>query len=113
MSATLPEISTSRSQDAKSLKSKSTASSAKFQPTSQARFGYLGHLSLQNSEDDPAVQAEALRNVAALDGPAFLPNVMTLQRASTPWQYNTPARMLEEPVHNEGRASPDSPVGGG
>jgi len=101
MSATLPEISTSRSQDARSLKSKSTASSAKFQPTSQARFGYLGHLSLQNSQDDPAVQAEALRNVAALDGPAFLPNGMTLQRASTPWQYNTPPRLLEGSVSVE------------
>eukprot|EP00931_Biecheleriopsis_adriatica_P066586 TRINITY_DN40908_c0_g1_i1.p1 TRINITY_DN40908_c0_g1~~TRINITY_DN40908_c0_g1_i1.p1 ORF type:complete len:465 (+),score=94.15 TRINITY_DN40908_c0_g1_i1:135-1397(+) len=101
MSSMLPEISGSRSQDMKSMKSKSSVSSSKFQPTSQARFGYLGHLSLQNTQDDTA---DALRNVAALDGPSFLPNVMTLQRASTPWQYNTPCRTLEEQVASEGGA---------
>jgi tetratricopeptide (TPR) repeat protein len=94
MSAVLPEISSTRSQDAKLLKGRS-ASSTKFQPTSQARYGYLGHLSLQNTQDGTE---DALRNVAALDGPSFLPNVMTLQRASTPWQYNTPTRLLEEAV---------------
>ncbi|CAE8652569.1 unnamed protein product, partial [Polarella glacialis] len=92
MSAQLPEISASRSQDAKILKSKS--SNSKFSASSQARFGYIGNLSLQGAEEDGA---DALRNVAALDGPSFLPNVMTLQRASTPWQYNTPSRMLEAP----------------
>ena len=56
----------------------------------EARFGYLGHLCLQNSkdlegrlrrdvkvltlaswQDDPT---EALRNITALDAPSFLPN---------------------------------------
>lgn len=64
------------------------------QPTSQARFGYIGNLSLREAQGNP----EALRNVSALDGTAFLPNVMTLQRASTPWQYNTPCRNLEDMV---------------
>ena len=47
---------------------------------------------IKEPKDDPA---QALRNITALDGPSFLPNVMTLQRASTPWQYNTPCRFLE------------------
>jgi len=72
-------------------------SSSRFQPTSQARFGYIGHLSLRDVQDN----ADALRNVTALDGTSFLPNVMTMQRPSTPWQYNTPARLLEDPVHTE------------
>jgi tetratricopeptide (TPR) repeat protein len=75
-----------------SLRSKSNPN---FQPTSQARFGYLGHLSLRDAQGNP----EALRNVSALDGTAFLPNVMVMQRASTPWQYNTPTRLLEEAVN--------------
>merc|ERR1719359_927986 len=78
-----------------SLRSRSQP--ANFQPTSQARFGYLGHLSLRDAQQNP----EALRNVSALDGTAFLPNVMVMQRASTPWQYNTPTRLLEEPVNLE------------
>eukprot|EP00439_Symbiodinium_sp_Y106_P071907 s803_g13.t1 len=90
MSTNLPEISGSRSPEGRSLKKNSLNS--KFLPTSQARFGYLGHLCLQNTKDDPT---EALRNITALDAPSFLPNVMTLQRASTPWQYNTPCRTLE------------------
>jgi len=36
------------------------------------------------------------------DGTAFLPNVMTMQRASTPWQYNTPHRNLEASLPAEG-----------
>merc|ERR1719359_903252 len=76
-----------------SLRSRSNTS--KFQPTSQARFGYLGHLSLRDAQQNP----DALRNVSALDGTSFLPNVMVMQRASTPWQYNTPNRLLEEPVN--------------
>jgi tetratricopeptide (TPR) repeat protein len=80
--------------------------------TSQARFGYLGHLSLLNAQDDPDV----LRNVNALDSTSFLPNVMTMQRASTPWQYNTPNRVLEEavlgdtkPAEEEGEAGQKQP----
>ncbi|CAK9089794.1 unnamed protein product [Durusdinium trenchii] len=95
MSTVLPEISGSRSPEGKSKKN---ALSSKFQPTSQARHGYLGHLCLQNSQEDPA---QALRNITALDAPSFLPNVMTLQRASTPWQYNTPCRQLEGPLPTE------------
>lgn len=101
MSATLPQLSAT-STDSNKLKAGSSTRSksalAKFQPTSQARFGYLGHLSLRESQGNP----EALRNVSALDGTSFLPNVMTMQRASTPWQYNTPTRMLEDPVTLEG-----------
>eukprot|EP00933_Yihiella_yeosuensis_P060475 TRINITY_DN63236_c0_g1_i1.p1 TRINITY_DN63236_c0_g1~~TRINITY_DN63236_c0_g1_i1.p1 ORF type:complete len:430 (+),score=82.44 TRINITY_DN63236_c0_g1_i1:130-1419(+) len=106
MSQQFPEISSSISSagGSKSLKGKST-SSAKFQPTSQARFGYIGHLSLQNTQTGTE---DALRNVAALDGPSFLPNVMTLQRASTPWQYNTPARMLEEQVTDPNQSAHDA-----
>lgn len=95
------------------MRSKSSVSSSKFQPTSQARFGYVGHLVLGGSQEDPA---EALRNITALDAPSFLPNVMTLQRPSTPWQYNTPVRRIEEAVPSEvsqGGAEPDSPTGDG
>lgn len=77
----------------KSLRSKS--SSSILQPTTQARFGYLGQLSLREAQGN----SEALRTVTALDGTAFLPHVMTMQRAPTPWQYNTPMRLLEEPLH--------------
>lgn len=94
MSTNLLEISGSRSPEGK----KKNLVNSKFQPTSQARFGYLGHLCLQNSQDDPA---QALRNITALGAPSFLPNVMTLQRASTPWQYNTPCRSLEGPLPTE------------
>jgi tetratricopeptide (TPR) repeat protein len=80
-----------------SLRSRSQPS--KFQPTSQARFGYLGHLSLRDAQGQ---NSEALRNVNALDGTSFLPNVMVMQRASTPWQYNTPHRNLEDAVDTEG-----------
>lgn len=92
MSAPLPSLSSSR-QEKSTQRSRSTGPS-NFQPTTQARFGYLGHLSLRDAQGN----SEALRNVTALDGTSFLPNVMTLQRASTPWQYNTPQRQLEEPV---------------
>lgn len=100
MSQALPQISPSVSRlgDAK-LRSKS--STAKFQPTSQARFGLLGHLSLRDSQDG----SESLKNVTALDGASFLPNVMTLQRPSTPWQFKTPVRLLEEPVNLEGSSN--------
>lgn len=64
------------------------------QASTQARFGYLGHLSLRDAKSSN----DSLRNVSALDGSAFLPNVMTLQRVSTPWQYNTPSRVLEQRV---------------
>jgi len=70
-------------------------SQGNFAATSQARFGYLGHLSLRDAQGNP----DALRNVSALDGTSFLPNVMVMQRASTPWQYNTPTRHLEEAVN--------------
>jgi len=63
-------------------------------PTSQARFGYIGNLSIREAQGNP----DALRNVSALDSTAFMPHVMTMQRASTPWQYNTPVRHLEESV---------------
>jgi len=83
---------------------------ARFHPTSQARFGYLGHLSLREVPDN----TEALRNVTALDGTSFLPNVMTLQRPPTPWQFRTPIRMLEEQVAIDGangsEEPPDSPA---
>jgi|Transcript_28448 tetratricopeptide (TPR) repeat protein len=96
MSAVLPQVGSVSSFGSKaSFRSKSQPS--KFQPTSQARFGYLGHLSLREAQGN----TEALRNVSALDGTSFLPNVMTMQRASTPWQYNTPERLLEEPVNIE------------
>lgn len=85
MSTALPNISGSRSK----------SSSAILQPTTQSRFGYLGNLDLREAETD----TDALRNVSALDGASFLPHVMTMQRASTPWQYNTPPRLLEEPVN--------------
>mmetsp|Transcript_129437 Transcript_129437/g.360539 ORF Transcript_129437/g.360539 Transcript_129437/m.360539 type:complete len:427 (-) Transcript_129437:99-1379(-) len=91
--AALPSISPSVSRFGDS-KLRSKSSTAKFQPTSQARFGYLGHLSLREAQDN----TEALRNVSALDGTSFLPNVMTLQRPPTPWQFKTPIRLLEEPV---------------
>eukprot|EP00406_Dinophysis_acuminata_P083777 CAMPEP_0179265692 /NCGR_PEP_ID=MMETSP0797-20121207/29034_1 /TAXON_ID=47934 /ORGANISM="Dinophysis acuminata, Strain DAEP01" /LENGTH=401 /DNA_ID=CAMNT_0020973907 /DNA_START=6 /DNA_END=1211 /DNA_ORIENTATION=- len=69
-------------------------SPAHFQATSQARLGLLGHLSLRDTQDGP----DALRKVSALDGVSFLPHVMTMQRPSTPWQYSTPTRLLEEPA---------------
>lgn len=47
MSTLLPEVSGSRSPE---QKSKKNLLNSKFQPTSQARFGYLGHLCLQNSQ---------------------------------------------------------------
>lgn len=101
MSAVLPQIG-SVSSGASKLGASSTQSQLRsrsqpgnFQPTSQARFGYLGHLSLREAQANP----DALRNVNALDGTSFLPNVMVMQRASTPWQYNTPNRLLEEPVN--------------
>jgi len=121
MSAVLPQIGSVSSGGSKilgggsqaSLRSKSQPGS--FQPTSQARFGYLGHLSLRDAQANP----DALRNVNALDGTAFLPNVLTLQRASTPWQYNTPSRLLEEAVNldqdqekAEDRAASPGPRGG-
>jgi len=102
MSATLPSIASSLGKEKSTLRSKSTGP-ANFQPTTQARFGYLGHLSLRQAQGDP----EALRNVSALDGTSFLPNVMTLQRATTPWQYNTPMRHLEDMVPAEGMRSVD------
>lgn len=49
-----------------------------------------------------------MRNVSALDGIAFLPTVMTMQRASTPWQYNTPQRFLEEPVKMDSQQDAES-----
>merc|ERR1719408_672385 len=107
MSAVLPQIGSVSSGGSKLLGGSSQASlrsrsqPGNFQPTSQARFGYLGHLSLRDAQANP----EALRNVSALDGTAFLPNVMTLQRASTPWQYNTPHRNLEDPLPVESGSS--------
>mmetsp|Transcript_130641 Transcript_130641/g.406210 ORF Transcript_130641/g.406210 Transcript_130641/m.406210 type:complete len:420 (-) Transcript_130641:145-1404(-) len=98
--AVLPSVSPSASRLGDS-KLRSKSSTAKFQPTSQARFGYLGHLSLRDSQDN----SEALRNVAALDGTSFLPNVMTLQRPSTPWQFKTPLRVPEDQVAVEGAQS--------
>lgn len=102
MSATYPSLSagaSSRAGDSKvSQRSKSTA--ARFHATTQARFGYLGHLSLRDAQDNP----DALRTVSALDGHSFMPHVMTMQRASTPWQYNTPARLLEDPVPSDHNA---------
>jgi tetratricopeptide (TPR) repeat protein len=98
MSAVLPDISHSSSRHGDSRGPRSSSSSARLQATSQARFGFLGHLSLRDSQDNP----EALRNITALDNASFLPNVMTLQRASTPWQYNTPCRALEDVVRMEG-----------
>lgn len=88
-----------------SHRSRSATSSSKFQATSQARFGYLGHLSLRDAQANP----EALRNITALDATSFLPNVMVMQRASTPWQYNTPARSLEEPVDLENEEEEEQP----
>jgi len=109
MSAVLPQIGSVSSGGSKlggsstqaSLRSKSVPGS--FQPTSQARFGYLGHLSLREAQGNP----DALRNVNALDGTSFLPNVMVMQRASTPWQYNTPSRLLEEAVNLDGDQDKD------
>jgi len=105
MSAVLPQIGSvssggSRQQGGGSTQAsqRSRSGPANFQPTSQARFGYLGHLSLREAQGNP----EALRNVNALDGTAFLPNVMVMQRASTPWQYNTPHRNLEDAVDLDG-----------
>eukprot|EP00405_Crypthecodinium_cohnii_P024405 CAMPEP_0206488600 /NCGR_PEP_ID=MMETSP0324_2-20121206/42552_1 /ASSEMBLY_ACC=CAM_ASM_000836 /TAXON_ID=2866 /ORGANISM="Crypthecodinium cohnii, Strain Seligo" /LENGTH=398 /DNA_ID=CAMNT_0053967741 /DNA_START=33 /DNA_END=1225 /DNA_ORIENTATION=- len=99
MSTTLPEISGSRStMEGASIRSKS--SSAILQPTTQARFGYLGKLNLKEAQ---SAQSDALRNVSALDSSSFLPHVMTLQRPSTPWQYNTPQRVLEQPVAIQGQ----------
>jgi len=74
-------------------------SGSKFQTTSQARFGLIGNVSLRDEGN-----TDSLRSISALDGTPFLPHVMTLQRASTPWQYNTPTRTLEEAVHFEGAA---------
>lgn len=96
MSAVLPNISGRQSPGAQS--SRRGPASRGASTTSQARFGYLGHLSLREAQDDP----DALRNVTALDGTNFLPNVMTMQRASTPWQYNTPNRVLEGAVLGDG-----------
>lgn len=96
MSAVYPSLSggfSSKLADSKgSQRSKSAA--ARFHATTQARFGYLGHLSLRDAQDN----ADALRNVSALDGHSFMPHVMTMQRASTPWQFNTPSRLFEDPV---------------
>lgn len=96
MSAVLPQVGSVSSGGSK-LGGSSTRSKSQgnFQATSQARFGYLGHLSLRDAQGNP----DALRNVSALDGTSFLPNVMVMQRASTPWQYNTPTRHLEEAVN--------------
>jgi tetratricopeptide (TPR) repeat protein len=111
MSVQLPELSQSVSS---TRGGGSRGSLSKFQPTSQARFGYIGNLSLRDSQDNP----DALRNVSALDGMSFLPSVMTLQRAATPWQYNTPHRRLEEPCvmpssekGDEDGADDDAPPG--
>jgi len=100
MSATLPQLSSVGSDGGgvKGAAQRSKSATAKFQPTSQARFGYLGHLSLREAQGN----TDALRNVSALDATSFLPNVMVMQRASTPWQYNTPTRLLEDPVNLEG-----------
>jgi tetratricopeptide (TPR) repeat protein len=54
----------------------------------------LGNLSLRDSEARP----DALQKVTALDSHTFLPHVMTMQRAQTPWQFNTPNRVIEDPV---------------
>jgi len=94
---------------------RSTSHPGSLKAQTQARFGYLGHLSLREAQGNP----EALRNVNALDATAFLPTVMVMQRASTPWQYNTPARLLEEPVsldteadkEEQGGASPAPKAG--
>lgn len=100
MSQVLPSIGS-----ASNLKSTARSKSSAFEgpknfaPTTQARFGYLGHLSLRDAQSN----SEALRNVSALDGISFMPSVMTLQRASTPWQYNTPARKMEDSVLDEGQ----------
>lgn len=116
MSAVLPQLGSVSSGGSK-LGGSSTASlRSKSQPgnlaaTSQARFGYLGHLSLRDAQSNP----DALRNVNALDGTSFLPNVMVMQRASTPWQYNTPTRLLEDAVNvDEDKDDPEAaPAPGG
>mmetsp|Transcript_52028 Transcript_52028/g.96339 ORF Transcript_52028/g.96339 Transcript_52028/m.96339 type:complete len:427 (+) Transcript_52028:87-1367(+) len=93
-SLSLQQLSNTGPQSASGMRSKSAGASKLMQPTSQARFGYIGNLSLREAQGNP----DALRNVSALDSTSFMPHVMTMQRASTPWQYNTPVRHLEETV---------------
>jgi tetratricopeptide (TPR) repeat protein len=59
---------------------------------------------------DAQGNSDALRNVTALDGTSFLPNVMTMQRASIPWQYNTPQRLLEDSVIADTKSASTSDV---
>jgi len=73
-------------------------SSPTFQATSQARFGYLGHLSLQQ---DSQALSDTHQKVSALDGHSFLPHVMAMQRVPAPWQFNTPAHVFEDPIAAE------------
>lgn len=114
MSAVLPQLGSVSSGGSKLGGGGSTASMrSRSQPgnlaaTSQARFGYLGHLSLKDAQSNP----DALRNVNALDGTSFLPNTMVMQRASTPWQYNTPSRLLEEAVNLDDDKDKDDADGG-
>lgn len=107
MSGMLPSVSSSSKlgkSDSRSRSVGATEGPKNFSSTTQARFGYLGHLSLREAQGNP----DALRNVSALDGIAFLPTVMTMQRASTPWQYNTPQRFLEEPVKMDSQQDGES-----
>jgi len=105
MTSTSPSLYPSK-ETASSSKMRSKSAISKFQPIFQARNGYLGHFSLREAQDN----AEALRNISALDGTSFLPNIMTLQRPSTPWQFRTPVRNMEEQVAAEGDNEADSSV---
>lgn len=105
MSSALPSLSkSSRSGDKASLRSKSLSSS--LQATSQARFGFLGHLNIREAQSNP----DALRSVSALDSTSFLPTLMTMQRPSTPWQYNTPVRNLEDKMDGDVKEEDEAPA---
>lgn len=105
MSAAFPSFSkSSRSSDKSKFRSKSLSGS--LQATSQSRFGFLGHLNLKEAQSNP----DALRSVSALDSTSFLPTLMTMQRPSTPWQYNTPVRVVEDTVGGDAKEEEEAPA---
>lgn len=60
-------------------------------PLKTVRHGWLGQL--QNS--DGSTKIDCALSGGHAGGANFLPNLGCMQRASTPWQYNTPVRAVE------------------
>lgn len=96
--------------------SKASSMPLPLKPTSQARFGYLGYLSLK--EGNAQTGSNSVRNLV-VEGSDFLPTAMVLQREVVPWQFNTPVRIPEEPINfgdneqtcsSQGEKSKSSPM---